>query len=125
MKTLILFLVLAASAYAGSEAKIQNDGYIAFFKLSKEPAFAEGAKQAESDFKKGVFRILIYGEPGPFFPSEIYLQKKYGVETQRIAGCVVSEGLVSGADGYNSTMQKLLNQKFDRDIFAEAKLKDK
>lgn len=125
MKALILFLILVCPAFAGAPKQIDISGYTAFSSLSKESASSEGTKTAQSDFKKGLFRILIYGEAGSLFPTEIYLQKNYGVEPLRIAYCVVTEGLVSGADQYNKTMQSLLNRKFGKDIFEEAKLKTK
>jgi len=126
----LLLLASMAMALAEDQAKSsltgpKGDTFDSFFNLTKDNATAEGAKRAASDFKNGTYRILIYGEPGPLFPSETYLQKNYGVEPCRIAGCKVTEGLVSGADAYNAAMRTLLNQKFGKDIFDEARLKTK
>jgi len=53
-------------------------------------------------------------------PSEKHLQKTYGVEMCAIAGCIVSDGILSGAESYNLKMKALLNEKYKKDIFFEA-----
>ena len=96
-------------------------GHAAFHRLSKSEAAAQAKEIAIRDFREGRFRILVYGLRRHESPSEKYLKEHYGVTTAPIAGCIVSEGILGAADGYNSTIQPLLNQKFGRDIFGEAK----
>jgi len=89
--------------------------------LSKHPAFQAGKTQALKDFKSGRYLRLVYGlrsearsEPDRF------LENRYQVKTVAIAGCIVTEGLLNGAQGYNETMQALLIAKHGKDIFKEA-----
>jgi len=96
------------------------DGYALFAKLSKEQASKKARAMAENDFAHGVYRVWVYGLRRDESPDEKYLRKKYGVTVTPIAGCVVSDGILGAADGYNSTMESLLKQKFGRDIFKEA-----
>jgi len=127
------FLLLALFTTVQAEAPKTSSGqpqppetpYASFFALPKDSAATQGTALAESDFKNGIYRILTYGKPASFVPSRDYLRKHYGVESFAIVGCMVTDGLLSGADAYNSTMRTLLNRKFKKDIFAEAEEKNK
>ena len=57
-------------------------------------------------------------------PSEKFLFEKYKVKICPIAGCIVFNGIIGGAEGYNATMMDLLNEKYDKDIFEEANKKE-
>lgn len=96
-------------------------GYDQFDLLAKEAAFKKAAELARADFSKGTYHLLAYGlRSTAFTPSEKFLRIKYQIYTVPIASCIVSEGILSAADGYNSTMKPLLIKKFGKDIFAEA-----
>jgi hypothetical protein len=107
-----------------SEANADNaefDGYALFSKLSKEDAWKKARVMAQSDFAHGVYRVFVYGLRPVKNPYDDYLKEKYGEIVTPIAGCIVSGGILGAADGYNSTMEPLLKQKFGHDIFKEAK----
>ena len=96
------------------------DGYAIFNDLSKEAASKKAREMAETDFARNVYRIFVVGKRPARNAYEDYLREKYGVITTPIAGCVVSDGIIGGQEGYNSTMKPLLNRKFGHDIFKEA-----
>jgi hypothetical protein len=48
------------------------------------------------------------------------LRERYGIETRRVAGCVVSQSLVAYAEGYNSVGADAANRKFGHDVFQES-----
>ena len=98
----------------------QVDGYAVFNDLSKEDASKKAREMAEADFARNVYRMLVAGKPHAKNAYDDYLKEKYGVVVTSIAGCIVSEGIEGAIDGYNSTMQPLLNRKFGRDIVKEA-----
>ena len=124
LKTLIIFLLSLAlwvPARAAETGAADDFGYAAFQRLSRDDASAKAKEIAARDFREGRFRILVYGLRRHQTPSEKYLKEHYGVTTTPIAGCIVSDGILGAAEGYNSTIKPLLNQKFGRDIFGEAK----
>jgi len=117
----VVFATAAATVQAGMKPPEDNmDGYAIFNDLSKEDASTKARKMAETDFARNVYRIFVVGKRPAKNAYDDYLKDKYGVLTTPIAGCVVSDGIIGGTDGYNSTMKPLLNRKFGRDIFKEA-----
>ena len=50
-----------------------------------------------------------------------YLNERYHVTEKTVAGCIVTDEIVGHATGYNAVMQQLLNKKYQKDIFQEAK----
>ena len=102
-------------------AERQRDGYAQFYELSKAEATQKARVMAEKDFAAGKYRLFVYGLRRGNSPHDEYLKTNYGVDVTPIAGCVVSPGIMGAADGYNSTMRPLLQAKFGRDIFAEAR----
>lgn len=116
----VLFWLFSIEANDTSH-QVDIDGYKEFYSLKRKEAFTAGQNFAMEDFKKGNYRILVYGlRPDIELPSERYLRERYGIDTYPIAGCIVSEGILGGADGYNTKMKALLRQKFGMDVFKEA-----
>jgi hypothetical protein len=98
------------------------DGYRLFYDLSAKQARVEGQVFAKRDFVAGQFRQLVYGlRSSSEMPYERYLKKRYSVAVYSIAGCIVSDGIVSAAEGYNVEMTRRLKAKFGKDVFAEAR----
>ena len=121
----VFFAVFLATAVAAIHADMKPwepelDGYAIFNDLSKEDASKKAREMAESDFAKNLYRLLVVGKRPAKSAYDDYLKEKYGVITTPIAGCVVSDGIIGGQEGYNSTMKPLLNRKFGHDIFKEA-----
>ncbi len=128
----ILFLGLIGCASRSGEAPGDKngpqyaewpsiDGEKIFDPLSSADATKKGRQLARKDFDAGYYRILYYGySTGVVSKAEKRLFHKFGVRGYSVAGCMVTEGLIAGANSYNATMQYLLNQKFGRDIFRES-----
>jgi len=90
--------------------------------MSREEARALGLRDASADFSNGVYRIETYGlRSSTPNAEENYLKEHYGIQIHPIAACVVSSGILGHADGYNSRMKDLLIQKFEHDVFKEAR----
>jgi len=121
-----ILLVFVLSSAHGETPEIpkryQIDGYLEFESLSKVAAIDKGMKMAKADFKDGIYRLLVYGKRAISNPDEDYLRKKYSVYTIPIAGCLVSDGILGAAEGYNGTIKALLLKKYEKDIFEEAKV---
>jgi len=61
------------------------------------------------------------GLPARWRPAYIrLLQQRYGIEERVVAGCIVSQSLVSYANGYNAFSMAAANRKFGHDVFNEA-----
>jgi hypothetical protein len=121
----VFFAVLLAAVVSAAHAdprpeNSQVDSYAFFNDLSKEDALKKARKMANADFARNVYRILVVGKRPATSAYDDYLKERYGVLMTPMAGCVVSRGVISGQEGYNSTMKPLLNRKFGRDIFKEA-----
>lgn len=92
-----------------------------FYDLKPAEAEAKGRAWAREDFAKDSFEQVTYGLWSSIkSPYEEYLREHYGIRVHAVAGCLVSEGLLTGANSYNNEMQKLLNVKFGHDVFKEA-----
>jgi len=97
------------------------DSYNILYPLAEDQAYEKGEALAAEDFENGNYRILVYGlRPTDATASEEYLSQTYDVEFFPIAGCIVSDGIVGGTKGYNTTMKALLREKYGKDIFREA-----
>ena len=120
MKSIILSLsLLLASAHAAENAS-PLDGYRSFFSLSKTEAETKAAALAKNDFEAGTYRILVFGlRPAPEHDAYVKHLKAYGIECQAIAGCIVSDGILGAAEGYNGVMKSLLMKKLGKDLFEE------
>ena len=77
-------------------------------------------EMAETDFSRNTFRILVAGMRRQQDAYDNFLKTKYAVVVTSVAGCVVTDGIIGGIEGYNATMKPLLNKKFGHDIFEEA-----
>lgn len=61
-----------------------------------------------------------YGLPSPWRPEYARcLQERYNVRLRPVAGCVVSESLVSYVDGYDSVVEEASRRRFGRDVFQD------
>ncbi len=97
------------------------DRYNVFYPLGENKAYKRGEAFAVEDFENGNYRVLVYGlRPSNTTLSEEYLRQNYGIEFYPIAGCIVSDGIIGGAKGYNAKMKSLLKEKYGKDVFKEA-----
>ena len=75
---------------------------------------------ARIDLNRGLHQLLGYGMPTPSRPTYARcLCQRYNVKFSPVAGCVVSESLVSYVDAYNSVVVEAVNRNFGRDVFKE------
>lgn len=122
--TLLFGLFLATAGgiiQAEAEPPVSElNGYTIFLGLSEEDASKKAREMATADFARQVYRLFVVGLRPATSAYDEYLEKRYGVLTTPIAGCIVSDGILGAQEGYNSTMKPLLNRKFGRDIFKEA-----
>ena len=65
-------------------------------------AYQAGVAEAEADLVARTPRLLVYGEPsgGASFDREL------GLPTEAIAGCIVDDGILGRAAGYNHTIRE-------------------
>jgi hypothetical protein len=83
-------------------------------------AYPRGAVVARIDHARGLDVILAAGYPAPWSDDcADLLRVRYGVKVERVAGCVIPPGLDWYIDGYNGVSERLLMQRFGKDIFAE------
>src|SRR6266513_2940862 len=62
-----------------------------------------GVRSAQADIRRGVFRILDYGEPlPPDAGQRIDLETRYRLES--VAGCEVTKRFAAEVEAYNDTM---------------------
>jgi hypothetical protein len=64
--------------------------------------------------------VLGYGLPSPWRPAYARcLQERYNVRFRAVAGCIVSESLVSYVNAYDSVLEEATRRKFGRDVSQE------
>jgi hypothetical protein len=94
-----------------------------YFSLFGLPfAHLRGRLTAQRDVAHGKYRILTYGlatlDRGEYARL---LQSRYGIEIYAFAGCIVYPSQVDYASGYNEVVEASLQQRFKRDVLAEAR----
>jgi hypothetical protein len=83
-------------------------------------AYPRGMLVAWIDQARGHHEMQVYGLPAPWSHEYAQLLKSgYGVEIHAVAGCVVTNQLVSFVDGYNAVSVSRIEARFGKDIFAE------
>ena len=79
-----------------------------------------GRLAAHLDTQRGRYQVLSYGLPSPSRPEYARcLRERYNLEIRPVAGCIVSESLVSYVNAYDSVLEEATRRKFGRDIFRE------
>ena len=83
-------------------------------------ASVRGRLAARIDLRRGRYELLGYGLPTPSRPQyAACLRKSYNVEFRAVAGCIVSEPLVSYVDAYDSVVVEDVNRRVGHDVFKE------
>jgi hypothetical protein len=81
--------------------------------------YPRGALQARIDHARQHYEVMRYGKPDSYHKEYVaLLWGRYGVKV-RHGGCVVSWGEDQYSNGYNSTSERLLRDKYGKDIFKE------
>lgn len=83
-------------------------------------ASIRGKLAARIDLRRGRYEVLGYGLPTPSRPQYAScLHKRYNVGFRAVAGCIVSQPLVSYVDGYDSVVAEVVTRRFGHDVFKE------
>src|SRR5262249_44501048 len=84
-------------------------------------ASIRGQVVARIDIARGKYRVLGFGLPPSWQPEYArLLRERYGIEYRPVAGCIVSESLVSYVHGYTLVSMAAANRKFGHDVFEES-----
>jgi hypothetical protein len=79
-----------------------------------------GCLDARRDIRQGRYLVLGYGLPTPWRPEYARcLRERYNISFRPVAGCVVSESLISYVDAYHSVVDEAVRRKFGRNVFRE------
>src|SRR5207247_6284709 len=79
-----------------------------------------GNLAARIDVRRGRYQVLGYGLPSPSRPEYARcLRDRYGIEFRAVAGCIVSDSLISYVNGYHSVVAEATTRKFGHDVFTE------
>jgi hypothetical protein len=79
-----------------------------------------GRLDAHNDVRRGRHEVLVYGLPTVWHPEYARcLRERYKIEFRPVAGCIVSESLVSYANAYDSVLEEVTRREFGRDVFQE------
>jgi len=79
-----------------------------------------GRVAAHTDVARGHYRFLTYGLPAAWRPEFArLLRERYHIELVPVAGCTVSESLISYVENYDQVSAAAANRKFGHDVFAE------
>ena len=81
-------------------------------------AFAQGQANARRDLTNGVMATKSAGLPAPWADEyDALLKKRYHVQTDWLAGCCVTDGLMKYIRGYNEVSEAYIQQKYGTNIF--------
>jgi len=88
--------------------------------LSSLTAALRGRVAAQVDIRRSQYQLLGYGLPSPSRPEYVRcLRERYNIRFRAVAGCIVSESLVSYVDAYDSAMVEAVNRTAGHDVFKE------
>jgi hypothetical protein len=116
---------VSVTAFLSKSKKIALvTGFIALVIASAEAwsvaAPIRGRLAAWVDVRHGHYRLLVYGLPPPESPEyEALLRGRYDIEMKAVAGCTVSESLVSYVAGYDALSAAAARRKYGHDVFKE------
>ena len=116
---IIAFCILLATPFYASEKKKMNKKEQ--LKAAEKAYLKEGEEAAKQDFKNGIYQIKVYGMIPPDKYYYDYLKEKFNISRKGVAGCMITSKIIKNVAGYNKVMIDLLNKKFKRDIFLEAR----
>lgn len=94
--------------------------FLALSWLWSASAPIRGHIAARIDVHRGRYQVLGYGLAPPS-RSEYAgcLRERYGIEFRTVAGCMVSDSLLSYVNAYHSVVTNAAYRKFRRDVFRE------
>ncbi len=79
-----------------------------------------GKVDATIDVREGHYRVLGYGLADRSRSEYARcLRERYNIEYRTVAGCIVSESLISHVRAYHSVVAEAANRKFGHNVFQE------
>lgn len=90
-------------------------------KLAAKKSYEKGRFKAKRDLRRGKYVIKTYGmiDGSEYYYNRILLEE-YGVEVDRVAGCIVMPSLMNEVAGYNSVMVAEIEKKYGKGVLDEA-----
>jgi hypothetical protein len=77
-----------------------------------------GKKEAQADISRGAPKLFLYGKTRADIEERtVLLKQRFGVTLDPLAGCIVSEPLVTFADSYNAEVRGFIAAKFGPTAF--------
>jgi hypothetical protein len=123
MKTIIISLIMIlSSTQIFAEAELIPT-IIKCKKPDSASFLTQGKLDAQTDLKKGFFRIEVYGELATHPDAYSQILSKDGIELIVTAGCLVNEQILDHAKGYNAVMREAIQKKLGSDYFKKARKK--
>jgi hypothetical protein len=75
---------------------------------------------ARIDVRRGQYQVLGYGLADRSRSDYAQcLRERYSIEHRTVAGCIVSDSLISYVKAYHSVVTEAANRKFGHDVFQE------
>jgi hypothetical protein len=122
-----LVLLLGFGAFYARYTRIKNKPVGDAVIRTKEDYFngkqfvgRDGVKEAASDFSRGVPKLLGYGLRMEIPEQAEILKQRFGISEESLAGCIVSEPLVSFANAYNAEILRRVAKAFGPTAFNDA-----
>src|SRR5262245_33702836 len=92
-------------------------------KIAAKKSYEKGRFRAKRDLRRGKYIIktygLIDGSGFEYYYNRI-LHEEYGVEVDRVAGCIVMPSLANEVAGYNSIMVAEVEKKYGKGVLSGA-----
>ena len=83
-------------------------------------ALIRGNLAARIDIRRGRYQVLGFGLPVPSQPEYARcLRERYDIEFRAVAGCIVSDSLISYVNGYDSVVSEAASRRFGHEVFKE------
>jgi hypothetical protein len=81
----------------------------------------EATLAAETDIRDGNLKLKSYGTPALWIAEYArILEVDYGIEFERVAGCIVTREIVQYADCYNKRMKQEIFRRYGDDVLEKA-----
>jgi len=90
-------------------------------KIAAKRSYEKGRYKARRDLRRGKYIIKTYGmiDGSEYYYNRI-LQEEYGVEVDRVAGCIVMPSFANEVAGYNSIMVAEVEKKYGKGVLRGA-----
>jgi hypothetical protein len=89
--------------------------------LSYDAAYRAGRAEATRDVARGYFAVEEFGRLPVWHDDYAKIaQRRFALHIRTVAGCIVDEGIVGHAKGYNEVSEPAIIRHFGRDVRIDA-----